>query len=170
MDRSLISEKNYSRVPAVPERGAAIVEQGPVAPDVSPATADQSTVELVKSVLVDARDLITKEIESARLELRDSARQFKRATMSMAAAGFVLLLASVTLCMSLGYGLAALDAFSAWEGFLIVSGVLAVIGLGAFAVGRKRSQEVTAGPARTAGEIKQDIEWITREASGARAS
>lgn len=141
-----------------------------VAPEDKTELAEQSTVELIGSLFSDARDLISKEIEAARLEIKTEARQLKRAVIAMVVAGFVLLLGAVMLTMSLSFGLAASDVLAEWAGFAIVGGVLALAGIGLLLYGRKQTQEAHVLPFQSAKEIRRDIKWIKDEAASASVS
>lgn len=135
----------------------------PTTPEIPASPSEQSTPALIRSFLIDARDLISKELEAAKLEFKTEAEQLKRGVIAIATAGTVTLIGVLLLAISAAYGLAASDALPQWAGFLIVGGGLTLIGGALFLFGRQQVKEVHLPPTQTAKELAEDIEWIKDE-------
>jgi hypothetical protein len=135
----------------------------PVAPDVSIPPAEQSTPALIRSFLMDARDLIKKELEAAKLEFRTATDQLKRAAIAGVTAGAVLFIGLLLLGLSLAHGLAAIDALPQWAGFLIAGGVFVIAAGALLLFGRQQVKESRFPPTQTAKELAEDLEWIKEE-------
>jgi hypothetical protein len=139
------------------------ITNAPAAPEIPVPPSEQSTPALIRSFLLDARDLVSKELEAAKLEFRTEADQLKNAAIALATAGAVLLVGMLLLGMSLAYGLAATDALPQWAGFLIAGGGFVVVAGALFLVGRQQAKEVHLPPTQTARELAEDLEWIKEE-------
>jgi hypothetical protein len=121
-----------------------------------------SAGELVQEVASDLSRLMRQELELAKAELRDEARQAGRGAGMIAAAGMatlvVLLFASTALMWLLGTWLAL-----GWAA-LIVAVLWAIVGGLLYATGRSRLRAVRP-PEKTIQTLKEDVEWArTRNA------
>jgi hypothetical protein len=135
----------------------------PAAPEIPIPPSEQSTPALIRSFLLDTRDLISKQLEAAKLEFRTEADQLKKAAFALATAGTVMLVGVLLLGMSLAYGLAAIDALPQWAGFLIAGGGFVIVAGALFLLGRRQVKEVHLPPTQTARELAEDLEWIKEE-------
>jgi hypothetical protein len=135
----------------------------PAAHEIAVPPSEQSTPALIRSFLMDARDLISKELEAAKLEFRTEAAQLKRAAIALATAGTVLLVGVLLLGLSLAYGLASIDALPQWAGFLIAGGSFVLAGGALVLFGRQQVKESHLPPTQTVRELAEDLEWIKEE-------
>jgi uncharacterized membrane protein YqjE len=125
---------------------------------------DESVGELVGKVASDIGALISSELELAKVELRDEAQRFGRAAGVLGGAALVAWFAALLLCFAAAWGLAELlDSIPL--GFLIVGAIGAAIAAALFVVGRNRLREVHPMPEATIASIKEDIQWLKRQAS-----
>lgn len=124
--------------------------------------ARQSTGWLLSHVATDARDLLTQELDAAKVEVKHQLDLAKKATVSAAIGGGVLAIAGIILAIALAELLALV--LMSWAAFAIVGGALALIGGILLAVGGKKAAEVRPVPERTVREAKKDVQWIKSEA------
>jgi uncharacterized membrane protein YqjE len=118
---------------------------------------DQSLSQLISRTSSDLATLFRKEVELAKIEIRDDVRHTAKAGSMFGAAGFAGYLAAVLASLAVVF---ALDlAMPLWAAFLIVAVLFALVGFVLFRQARTRMSEFTLGPEQTMETIKEDIEW-----------
>jgi uncharacterized membrane protein YqjE len=118
---------------------------------------DQSLSQLISRTSSDLATLFRKEVELAKIEIRDDVRHTAKAGSMFGAAGFAGYLAAVLASLAVVF---ALDlAMPLWAAFLIVAVLFALVGFVLFRQARTRMSEFTLGPEQTIETIKEDIEW-----------
>ena len=132
------------------------LERTPGAPD-NPK-AERPLRDLVSELTAELGTLVRKEIQLARLELKDDARQAARAGSMMGGAAFAGYLAAVLF----SFGLAFLfDLFlPTWLAFVIVALLFGVVAWVLFQQGRERAKAMKPGPEQTVQSVKEDVEWL----------
>jgi uncharacterized membrane protein YqjE len=128
-----------------------------------PLEPDKSLGELFGQLSSDFGQLISTQVELAKLEIKEEANRAARSAGMMAAAAvagvLTLLLASFTLAWGLN------DLFdSIWLGFLIVTVLYAIVAAVLFAIGRGRLKDVKPMP-ETMNTVKEDLQWARQQAS-----
>lgn len=116
---------------------------------------DRSLQELWAEFSEEASTLIRKEVELARVEMKESASKVAQAGAMFTAAGIVAFLALQALSVALGFALATFlpDGVAA-----LVVGVLYLVLAGAAAAGAKRKVANVSGPQQTMRTIKDDVQ------------
>lgn len=123
-------------------------------PEPSP---DQPLSELISRTSSDLATLFRKEVELAKIEIRDDVRHTAKAGSMFGAAGFAGYLAAVLASLAVVF---ALDlAMPLWAAFSVVAVLFALVGLVLFRQARTRMSQFTPGPEQTIETIKEDIEW-----------
>ena len=118
---------------------------------------EQPLSELISRTSSDFATLFRKEVELAKIEIRDDVRHTAKAGSMFGAAGFAGYLAAVLASLAVVF---ALDlAMPLWAAFLIVAVLFALVGLVLFRQARTRMSEFTLGPEQTIETIKEDIGW-----------
>jgi uncharacterized membrane protein YqjE len=118
---------------------------------------DQPLSQLISRTSSDLATLFRKEVELAKIEIRDDVRHTAKAGSMFGAAGFAGYLAAVLASLAVVF---ALDlAMPLWAAFLIVAVLFALVGFVLFRQARTRMSEFTLGPEQTIETIKEDIEW-----------
>ncbi len=102
---------------------------------------DASVSTLVNSAITDAQTLVRDQIELAKAEVSQSAKQAAAASGLFIVAAVLLFLAFVFALVSGAYGLVA-AGLPVWAGFLIVAGTLILVALILALVGRSRTKKV----------------------------
>ena len=130
-----------------------------------PKASDRSLGELLGEMTSSLSTLMRKEIELARVELKEEVRQAGKAGGLLGGAALIAYLGALLLSLALALGLSdALDA-DPWVGLLVVGvifvGVAAVLGV----QGRNKLQQIDAVPQQTVQTLKEDVQWVKQQTS-----
>jgi phosphotransferase system glucose/maltose/N-acetylglucosamine-specific IIC component len=106
----------------------------------------------------DISTLFRKEIELAKIEIKDDVRQTAKAGGLFGAAGFAGYMLAVMLSFALAFLLDLI--MPTWVAFLIVGVLYGVGGYLLFRRAKERFKRITPGPEQTIETIKEDVEWI----------
>jgi hypothetical protein len=118
---------------------------------------DQPLSELISRASSDLATLFRKEVELAKIEIRDDVRHTAKAGSMFGAAGFAGYLAVLLASLAVVF---ALDlAMPLWAAFSSVAALFAFVGFVLFRQARTRMSQFTLGPEQTIETIKEDIEW-----------
>ncbi|HST64319.1 MAG TPA: phage holin family protein [Mycobacteriales bacterium] len=125
--------------------------------DGHPDVEDRSVGELLGKVTTDLSTLMRKEVELAKVEMKEEATKAGKAGGMLAGAGAVGYLVLVFLALALMF---ALDAVmpTGWAA-LITAAVLGVIAAILFVVGKKQFAQVNPKPEQTVETLKEDVQW-----------
>lgn len=126
---------------------------------------DDSIVDLMKSAVRDAQDLVGSEVALAKAELRLEARRYGSAAAMFAGAAIVGLVGFAFLMSTLAWGIAQLFAWPAWIGFAIVTLLLLVAAGVLLAMGRSRLAAPDGHMALTKETLKENAQWIRARTS-----
>jgi UDP-N-acetylmuramyl pentapeptide phosphotransferase/UDP-N-acetylglucosamine-1-phosphate transferase len=130
---------------------------------VEPALPEKSLSELVSDMTTDVSTLLRKEVELAKVELREEAQQYAKAGASMGAAGGVGFYAGFALVITLGL---LLDAFLwSWLAFLIVTVALGAAAFVLFKGGQKKLKAIDPKPEATIQTLQEDARWLSERRS-----
>lgn len=117
---------------------------------------ERSLGELVASATSDLSTLVRKEVELAKLEIKQEVVTAGKGAGAFGAAGCLALFAVLFLSAGAAYGIA--EWLNPWAGFLIVGGVYLVLGAVAAVVGRRAVRKVRP-PEQTLATVKDDLSW-----------
>jgi hypothetical protein len=106
------------------------------------SNSDTSVSTLVNSAITDAQSLVRQQIELAKAEVAQSAKQAAGASGLLIGAGVLAFLAFVFALVAAAYGIVE-AGLPVWAGFLIVAGILLLIGIILGLVGKSRVKYVT---------------------------
>lgn len=112
--------------------------------------------ELLSDVTTQLQQLVRKEIELARAEIKQEVDKAVKGVAAFAVAGVMGLLAAIALVFAAAWGLSELVP----EGvaFLIVGMLLLAVAGGLFLAGKKKVAEVSPVPEQTIETVKEDVE------------
>ena len=128
-----------------------------------PKMADASLGDLFGRMTNDVSTLIRKEMELARVELKEEAKTAGKAGGMLGAAGVTGHLAVLLLSFALAWGLA--EVMPTGFAFLIVGALWAIVALVLFTNGRKRMKQVNPVPEQTVETLKEDAQWLRDQRS-----
>lgn len=117
----------------------------------------QSIGHLLQEATQDISELVRKEVQLAKLELRDEMTKASKAGGKLGAASVIGYLALLLASFAVVWGLA--EVLSVGWAFLIVAVVYAVVAAVLFTSGRSQMREVSAMPRQTMDTLKEDAEW-----------
>jgi hypothetical protein len=131
-------------------------------PTASPSGAadpspEQPLTQLLSRMTGDLTTLLRKEVQLAKIEIRDDVKQTAKAGGVYGAVGFAGYMAAVLISFALAF---LLDLIMAtWLAFAIIGVLYAVAGYVLFRQGQNRFKEFKPVPEQTIETIKEDIEW-----------
>jgi hypothetical protein len=118
--------------------------------------AEATLGELVQRATRDMSELVRKEIELAKTEIKTEVVGAAKGAGAFGGAGIAGLLGLVFLSTSAAFGIA--EAWSAWAGFLVVGGVY-LLAAAVLALLGKRSINELGPPEKTVETVRDDLAW-----------
>lgn len=130
--------------------------------------AEPTVRELIGTATQDVTTMLSAQVELAKAELRESAKQAGAAFGLVAVAAVVGLLGIVFLLVTIAYVLVELG-LQTWAGFGIVTLLLFVVAVILAAVGKRHADRIK-GPELTIGQLDATRQAFTRRADDSAAS
>jgi uncharacterized membrane protein YqjE len=131
-----------------------------VAAEQLPPTEQQTIADLIRRLVNDLQDLIDRQIELAKQELRENLIQLAKASGLLAAGALLLFLAVLFLLITIILGVEAIWQGRGWIAALTITLLLGIVGAGLALRGKDR---VKIDPvSRTRETLKEDFEWVQR--------
>ena len=128
------------------------------------ATQDTTIVDVIRSAIRDAQDLVRGEIALAKAEAREEVRRLGAGAAMLAGAALAGIIGLVFLLTTLAWGLSEGLGWPVWAGFGIVT-VLMLIAAGALAfMGRARLGHERHMPL-TVDTVKENMQWMRARTS-----
>jgi hypothetical protein len=124
---------------------------------------DRSVGSLVRDAASEVSLLLRKEVELARLEVREEVVQAKASAARFGGSAFCGYLAAVLLSFAAAWGLA--EVVPIGVAFAIVGVFYAFVGGIAFVAARRRMRQVSP-PEETVRTLKEDVEWLKSRRNG----
>jgi Putative Actinobacterial Holin-X, holin superfamily III len=129
---------------------------------------EPTLTELVSGIANDAQRLIHQQYQMLRAEVREDLRQTKSAVTYMGFGIGACLIGALFLLVVVPLGindLLGMEQTHPWVGWLIVGGVLLVIGLIGLFVGRRIFQKNNPLPDKTLNALEENLSWIANRRS-----
>jgi uncharacterized membrane protein YqjE len=139
-------------------RGSAEV-RGQVDPT-KPLEADRSLGELLSGLTEDFGDLVSTQVELAKVEIKEEVTRAGKGAGMLTGAGLVAYLAVILLSFAAAWGLA--EVMPEGVAFLIVGVIWAIVAGALYITGRKELGAVRVPP-QTKASIEEDIEWAKQQ-------
>jgi uncharacterized membrane protein YqjE len=127
-----------------------------------PIEPDKSLGELLARLSQDFSELVSAQVELAKVELKDDARQAGRSAGMFGAAGVAAMLALLLLSMAAAWGLAEVMP-EGWA-FTIVGAIWAIAGFVLFVYARNAMRELEPA-VETRQTMKEDVQWAKQQMS-----
>lgn len=147
-----------TRSPSRHDQASRLDEVAPRQRALRDTNGDRPLSEILGSLGRDVSELVQAQLDLAKLELREDARNAAKAGAMGAAAAAVAIAALLLVGMAAAWAIA--EAWPAWSGFLIVAVVYALVAAVLVTVARKRLEPVTEGPTQTIQELQEDARWL----------
>lgn len=132
---------------------------GPAAEGPRPSD-EASLAELVGALVDDARLLLRKEIELARAEISGELRKARQAGIALGVGGAVTAMGALLLVIMFVQMLITFAGMAPWIAYMMVGGVLAIVGMMALIAGARRAQSIDPVPRETLDSVRKDVEWL----------
>ena len=130
---------------------------------------EASAPELFRRLLTDARMMIDRQAQLAKLELEDKASRLREAGGLIVAAIVVAVFAVGVLIAAAVLGLALV--LPAWAAALVVGAVLVSVAVVLLLMGRARMRSMgSLAPTQTIEAAREDVAWIRRETERLRTT
>jgi uncharacterized membrane protein YqjE len=132
-----------------------------VATEQLPPTEQQTIADLIRRIINGVQDIIDRQVELAKLELKENATQVAKASGLLIAGGVLLFLTAIFLLVTIIMALEAVfPRFGGWISALVITLILGIVGAVLVIRGKKR---VMINPvARTRETLKEDLAWAKR--------
>jgi uncharacterized membrane protein YqjE len=125
---------------------------------------DQTILDVVKSAIRDAQELVRSEIALAKSELRDEVKRMATAVGMLAAATVMSIVALVFLFATVAWAIAEQAHWPVWGGLGVVTALAIVIAIALGIVGRRRLAVDRHMP-RTVDTMKENAKWMRARTS-----
>jgi hypothetical protein len=126
--------------------------------------SDQSIVDVLKSTVQDAQDLLLSEIALAKSELRAEVRRVGSGAAALGAAAVSGLVAVVFLLTALAWAVPPLLGWPVWSGFAAVGVLAAVVAAVLAMTGRSKLNSQRHMPL-TSDTMKENLKWMRARTS-----
>ena len=125
---------------------------------------DESSLgHLFSRLTADLSKLMHDEVELAKVEMKETAKEAGAAGASLGVAGVLGLLSLLLLSFAAAWGLA--EVVPEGVGFLIVGSAYGIVALALLAFGRQRLKTVNPVPEQTVETLKEDVAWAKQQMS-----
>jgi uncharacterized membrane protein YqjE len=128
-----------------------------------PIEPDQSLGELLGRVSHDFSELVSTQVELAKVEFQEEIAAAGRGASILTAGAFCAYLAVVLLSFAAAWGLS--EVLPEGAAFLIVGAVYAVAAAVLIPKGKDRLSRVRPVPERTAESVREDVQWAREQMS-----
>jgi VIT1/CCC1 family predicted Fe2+/Mn2+ transporter len=122
---------------------------------------DESLAQLLSDLTDDLTTLLRQELQLVRAEMRVEAAKAARASLMLAAAAILALLALFLVAWAASWGLAEL--MPAGLAFVVVGVLVGIVGAVLGVLGRNRIRAVDPVPRTTAQTLKEDRQWLSNQ-------
>ncbi|MGX7824605.1 phage holin family protein [Actinokineospora sp. 24-640] len=129
------------------------------AADSPPRRQDESIGQLLSEATRDISELMRKELQLAKVEMREEARKASKAGGKLGAAAVIGYLALLLMSFAIAWGLSEVANMDVGWAFLIVAVLYGIAAAVLFTSGRKQLREVSPIPRQTVETLKEDAEW-----------
>jgi len=126
-----------------------------------PIEADKSLGELVSQLSADFSDLVSTQLELAKVEIKEEVSRAGKGAGMITGGGLAAYLAVVLLSFAAAWGLS--EAMPTGFAFLIVGVVWAAVATFLVLTGRNQLRTVHPVPEQTKESIKEDVEWAKQQ-------
>jgi inner membrane protein involved in colicin E2 resistance len=123
-------------------------------------SSEPSLTSIVSGIIHDFQDLIKQQMDLFKTEVAADIRKTKDATAALALGASALFVGIVFLCLMVVELLHQFASFPYWASYLLVGGVIFVIGAILTAVGWSQFHSVSAD--QTVKSLEENLEWKTK--------
>jgi hypothetical protein len=130
--------------------------------------SEPSIAVLIGQVVADAEALMRGEVALAKAEIREEIGHARAGAASLASGGLMLAVGVIMLVIMLAHVLTDLMGIAPWGSYLILGGVLTVVGGLMLRRAQKHVSRIDPVPHETIDNVRKDLEWIRQQTPSAR--
>lgn len=131
---------------------------------VQPKPAEEPSIAtLLGGLVADAQDLVRKEVDLAKQEVKVEVGKAKDSAISLGIGAAVASIGGLLLILMVVHLLSDVFDLNLWVSYLIVGGLLALIGGVLLMRARSKASEIDLVPRETISEVRKDVEWIKQQ-------
>jgi len=145
------------------QRSQYVTRTGQLRAEESARATEPSIAELVGGLVTDAQELARKEIQLAKVEVREEVSKTLQGAVVIGAGAITVGLAAILLLFAVVHALVEILGWSFWASFSIVGAIVLAIGLIALAIGKSRVSRVDPVPHETIESLRKDVTWIKNQ-------
>ena len=124
---------------------------------------EPSIATLIGELVADGQDLVRKEIDLAKQEVRNELNKAKDTAISIAIGGAMAAIAGLLFVLMLVHLLASVFSLTLWASYLLVGLVFAIVGGVLLMRARSKMSDIHLAPQETVHEVKKDVAWIKQQ-------
>lgn len=125
---------------------------------------DQTLAGLISGVVADAQELVRKEINLAKAEVKQELGKAREGAISLGIGVGVAAVGGLLLILMLVHLLNEVAGLSLWVSYLIVGALFTIVGVFLLLRGKNRIQQIDPMPRQTIASVQKDVEAIVPEA------
>lgn len=129
---------------------------------------DRSIAQLLGELIADAQELMRKEVLLAKTEIKEEIDKAKQGAISLGIGAAFALLGGLFLIQMVVHLLVWAFGIPLWVSYLIVGGLLAVVGVVLLLRGKSRVSAIDPVPHATLESVRKDVEWIKEQTPSAK--
>ena len=122
-----------------------------------------SMASLVGGIITDAQRLVRQEIALARREMQLEFDKAKVASVLLAVGAGLAMFGAIFLGLMVVFLLHEVGGLPLWASFLIVGGVVAIIGAILLFAGIQEVRKISLVPPQTAETLQEDVQWLQNQ-------
>lgn len=124
---------------------------------------EPSIARLLGEIVGDAQQLMRKEFELAKHEVKAEVDKAREGAIALGIGAGVTAVGGLFLLLMVVHALTAAFDWPLWLSYLVVGGVMTVIGLVLLARGKSRIESVDPTPRQAVDNVRKDVEWIKQQ-------
>jgi hypothetical protein len=124
---------------------------------------EPSLTSLVSGIIGDAQQLMRQELALARREVAEEFQKAKQAAIALSAGIAVLALGGLFLAFTIVHLLAWGTPIPLWGCYAIVGGVLVILGVALFFIGKNTADRIHRVPRQTVETMKENVQWLKNQ-------
>jgi hypothetical protein len=122
-----------------------------------------SMASLVAGIITDAERLVRQEIALARREMQTELDKAKVASISLSAGAGLAMFGAIFLGLFVVFLLNEVAGLPLWASFLIVGGVVAIVGAILLFAGIQEVRKISLVPPQTAETLQENVQWLQNQ-------
>lgn len=133
-----------------------------------PVREEPSIAQLLSNLVADAQTLFRKELDLARTEVTTELNKARDGAIALGIGAGILAIGGLLLILMVVHVLIDVAGLAPWVAYLIVGGLLTIIGGIALYMGLQRVRQIDPVPHETIDSVRKDVEWLKEQSPSDR--